>query len=104
MELNKWVEMAHDNAIKHGFCDKTKTLRQYANEIIGEVEEMVQAYDSGLPLACMINGKPEGVAVEACDVILRTFTMLAEYEVDVEETMAVKHAYNTQRPWLHGKE
>ena len=103
MELNKWVEMAHDNAKKHGFCEKQKTLRQYADEIIGEVEEMVEAYNSGMPLVCMIDGKPEGIAVEAIDVLLCTFTTLGGLGVDVEETMAIKHAYNTQRPYLHGK-
>lgn len=104
MELNKWVEMAHDNAVKHGFCEKLKTIREYADEIIGEVEEMVQANAYGLPMIYVKDGKPEGVAVEAIDVLLRTFTMLGELGVDVEETMAIKHAYNTQRPYLHGKE
>lgn len=46
--------------------------------------------------------KPEGLAVELCDAIMRILDYLAYMGVDVEAVLEAKHAYNLGRPYRHG--
>lgn len=46
--------------------------------------------------------KPEGLAVELCDAIMRILDYLAYMHVDVEAVLEAKHAYNLGRPYRHG--
>lgn len=46
--------------------------------------------------------KPEGLAVELCDAIMRILDYLAYMKVDVEAVLEAKHAYNLGRPYRHG--
>ena len=52
---------------------------------------------------CKYRGKkPEGIAVELCDCIIRILDYLGKEGVDVEAVLAEKHAYNKTRPYRHG--
>ena len=46
--------------------------------------------------------KPEGVAVELCDAIIRIIDYLAYMGVDVEAVLMAKHEYNKGREYRHG--
>ena len=46
--------------------------------------------------------KPEGVAVEMIDCILRILDWCAMEGVDVDELLRMKLAYNKGRPYRHG--
>lgn len=46
--------------------------------------------------------KPEGVAVELCDAIIRILDYLAYMGVDVEAVLMAKHEYNKGREYRHG--
>ena len=48
------------------------------------------------------NDKPEGIAVELCDCIIRILDYLGKEGIDVEAVLAEKHAYNKTRPYRHG--
>ena len=52
-----------------------------------------------------LNGKPEGVAVELIDCIIRILDSLRQHysELDIDEIMNEKIEYNAGRPILHGK-
>lgn len=47
-------------------------------------------------------GKPEGMASELADVIIRVFDMADELKIPVTEALLHKHAYNLTRPYKHG--
>ncbi|MDO5535406.1 MAG: hypothetical protein Q4F65_12240 [Propionibacteriaceae bacterium] len=47
--------------------------------------------------------KPEGVAVEVADCIIRCLDILHSLGVDIDEVVARKMAYNATRPHKHGK-
>lgn len=49
------------------------------------------------------NGKPEGMAVEMIDCIIRILDWCGYAKVDVEKVLEEKHAYNVTRPYKHGK-
>lgn len=46
--------------------------------------------------------KPEGVAVEMIDCIIRILDWCGKMGVDVDGVLAMKHAYNKGRPYRHG--
>lgn len=91
--------------------------------IHSEISEALAEYREGNPLiygCCGIPGvvcefeetcdkpenertcKPEGLAVELCDAIMRILDYLAYMGVDVEAVLEAKHAYNLGRPYRHG--
>lgn len=46
--------------------------------------------------------RPEGIAVELADVILRTLDLMAALGVDVDAVVMAKHRYNLGREYRHG--
>lgn len=71
--------------------------------IHSEVTEAVEAVLEGdEQIRIGENGKPEGVAIEVADAIIRGFDFCGGYGFDVSEAIAKKHAYNTQRSHKHG--
>jgi hypothetical protein len=50
-----------------------------------------------------VQAKPEGVAVELADCLIRILDTLAHLGVDVDGVVARKMAHNASRPYLHGK-
>lgn len=47
--------------------------------------------------------KPEGVAVELVDNIIRSLDTLYSLDVDIDEVFWLKMQYNATRPYKHGK-
>lgn len=48
------------------------------------------------------NNKPEGIAVELIDCMIRILDWCGKEGIDVEEIMHLKHEYNQSRPYRHG--
>ena len=58
---------------------------------------------SGILRALIRRGtKPEGVAVELCDAVMRIMDFLAFMGVDIEAVLVAKHEYNKGREYRHG--
>ena len=49
-----------------------------------------------------ISDKPEGVAVELADCILRILDYCGKEGIDIERILLEKHDYNKGRPYRHG--
>lgn len=57
----------------------------------------------GKETECKYKGtKPEGIAVEMIDCIIRILDWCGRYDIDVDAILAQKHAYNKTRPYKHG--
>lgn len=52
---------------------------------------------------CTCQPKPEGVAVELADCIIRCLDTMYSLGVDIDDVVAEKMAYNATRPHKHGK-
>ena len=47
-------------------------------------------------------GKPQGIASELADVLIRLVDMAQEHDIPLIDAVIQKHAYNQTRPWKHG--
>lgn len=127
MKLNEFAQAVHENAVAHGWYESEVEFPAVAALIHSEISEALAEYRAGNPVVygcCGLQGaaceyaaicaetcdrpeaerscKPEGLAVELCDAVLRCFDYLAFLGVDIEALLEAKHAYNTGRPYRHG--
>lgn len=129
MNINQLAKEVHDNAVAHGWWDKPPTLPEALCLIHAELSEALEEYRNGAPLVygtCALaeedcqyfaicdrvgqpgaegaDGpcKPEGIAVELADVLLRTLDLMAALGVDVDAVVMAKHKYNLGREYRHG--
>ena len=130
MNINELAKEVHENAVAHGWWEKPPTLPEALCLIHAELSEALEEYREGNPLIygtcalaaedCKYSGvcdrvgrpgegegidgpcKPEGIAVELADVILRTLDLMAALGVDVDAVVMAKHKYNLGREYRHG--
>lgn len=123
MTVNEFAKEVHENAVAHGWWETARSFPEVAALIHSEVSEALEEWRDGNPAiygCCGIPGavcefegacnkdektgtcKPEGVAVELCDAIIRILDYLAYMGVDVEAVLMAKHEYNKGREYRHG--
>ena len=124
MTVNDYAREVHENAVAHGWWEGgERSFPEIAALIHSEVSEALEEYREGKPLiyGCWgFNGaycehsencdkpktegscKPEGLAVELCDAVIRIFDYLAYLGVDIETILVAKHEYNKSREYRHG--
>ena len=101
--LNKWRDEIHDNAVQHGWWDEEREFPEIVALCHSELSEALEEDRAGRDLIYIKDGKPEGIAVEMMDVVIRAFDWFGHMKIDVDELMAIKHIYNISRPYKHGK-
>lgn len=130
MNINELAKEVHENAVEHGWWDKPLTFLEALCLIHSELSEALEEYWNGAPLVygtcalaaedCKFSSicdnvghpdaggekegacKPEGIAVELADVILRTLDLMAALGVDVDAVVMAKHKYNLGREYRNG--
>ena len=130
MDINELAKAVHKNAVSHGWWENPPTLPEALCLIHAEVSEALEEYRAGNPIiygTCAIAAencnyagicesvgnpgstgtiegpcKPEGIAVELADVILRTLDLMEALGMDVEGVIMAKHRYNLGREYRHG--
>ena len=101
-EINKLVKAIHDNAKAHGWWDEERSFGEIVALCHSELSEALEAYRDCQPLIWDNHGKPDGIATEMIDCVIRIFDWCGEMGVDVEGLLIKKHLYNVGRPYKHG--
>lgn len=123
MSINELTKDIHDNAVAHGWWDSERSFGEIIALCHSELSEALEEDRAGnriragepTPLVYYSGGgyvataptkcctKPEGIAVEMIDCIIRILDWCGHAGVDVEAVLMEKHEYNKTRPYKHGK-
>ena len=102
--LNELTKEIHDNAVSHGWWDEPRNLLEIVALCHSELSEAVEEYRAGRPMVwANEDGKPEGIATEMADCLIRILDWFGREGLDVDEIVRQKMAYNRGRPYKHGK-
>lgn len=106
-KLNELAKAIHENAVNHGFiADKERRpIHLHAALIHSEVTELFEEWRANKPFEYYreSDNKPEGIASEAIDIIIRVLDFLYEYDINVDRMMEIKMNFNLGREYKHGK-
>jgi len=102
MKINELAQAIHQNAVDHGWWDEERTFGEIAALCHSELSEALEAFRNDEPLIWDNNGKPDGIAVEMGDCVIRIFDWFGAVGVDPLEVILMKHRYNETRPYKHG--
>lgn len=123
MTISEIVDRAHQNAVKHGFWENPPEFGTAVALIHSELSEALEemragnkirpgapvpmlyysggGYVASAPTKCCV--KPEGVAIELADAVIRIADLCGHMGIDLESAIALKMEYNEGRPFKHGK-
>ena len=117
--LNQLAIEVHKNAVEHGWWDAERSFGEIIalchSELSEALEEFRNSNDEIRCLPIYYSGKhsiadepcggckkPEGIAIELADVIIRILDYCGKEKIDIEEAIRIKHEYNKTRPYKHG--
>ena len=102
MNIAQWTEEIHDNAVDHGWWEEERSFGEVIALCHSELSEALEAYRNGEPMVWINGGKPDGIAVEMMDCIIRILDWFGKEDIDAEQILYLKHTYNKGRPYKHG--
>lgn len=109
MNLNQLKAEIHTTAKEHGWWEGGVEARNIGEQIMLMVSELSEAmeeyrkYGMDPDRHIYFDGtKPEGLAVELGDCIIRILDTSAAYGLDIEKAITLKLAYNRTRGYRHG--
>lgn len=101
--INEAVSMVHTYSKEKGWWDRERNFAEIVALIHSEISESLEEWRNGKPLVYIENEKPEGIAVEMCDTLIRIFDWAGKENINLGAVLNLKMAYNRTRSYRHGK-
>ena len=106
MDIAEIQKRAHATAREKGWWASERSLLECIALMHSELSEAVEAWRDGEEILWFGIGlggaKPEGVAAEFADTIIRIADACEHYGIPLAEAIEAKLAYNETRPYRHG--
>ena len=102
MTIDEIAKDIHENAKKHGWWDDERSFGEIIALCHSELSEALEAYRNHEPLIWLNEDKPDGIAVEMIDCMIRILDYLKKEGLNIEFILREKHNYNKSRPYKHG--
>lgn len=83
MDLNTFAQEVHQNAVTHGWWQDTRPLEEVLCLIHCELSEAIEEERAGRGMIWTgPDGKPEGIAIELLDAVIRCLDYMAHNEIE----------------------
>lgn len=120
LTVNELVSQSHEIAKEHGFWTVPRAIRmadlpemaipEKLMLIVSEASEALEDYrvvgenvEKLRAVTFREDGKPLGFAQEIADIIIRCADLCGRLNIDLENVLRVKMAFNATRQHMHGK-
>lgn len=102
--IAEWQQTIHSWAVSKGWWeDPDRNFGEMCMLMVTELAEAMEAWREDKPLVYVgKDGKPEGIAVEMADCVIRILDWAESVDLDLGGIISDKHAYNSTRPHRHG--
>ena len=111
MTITEWAKEIHENAVKHGWWETKRSTGEVIALIHSELSEALEEARDNRPMMyvlgsngeeictpCYFNGrKPEGIAVELADAVIRVLDMAAQVGMPLQEDDAARDELDMMR-------
>jgi hypothetical protein len=97
------MDEAFNTAKEKGWHDPPPTAAEEIALMHSELSEALESLRKGEPLLWFTEeGKPEGIAAEYADVIIRIADVCRRRDIPLISALKYKMLYNRSRPYRHG--
>lgn len=105
MTIEELLNESQSTAVDKGWWDEERSFAECIALAHSELSEALEEYRNGHYMWKIYysgQGKPEGIAVELADLLIRIGDTCKHFNIPLEEALLLKMKYNKTRPHRHG--